>query len=214
VILRAIILFYFIYLGLILLDLDLDIFLKPILIPLLILFVLVQRPQQFLPLIVGALVFSTLGDVFLLSDAKLFFMLGLGSFFIAHILYCWIFSAALRREFAFKVNLWPLSIILTYLIVFLGYLWASLGELLIPVVAYAFIISTMLFLAWTWHLSAQKKSTFIILMGALLFVVSDSLLAISLFKSSFYMDHFWVMLTYLAAQFLLIHGLWRRYRLT
>ena len=212
--LRAIILFYFIYLGLILLDLDLDIFLKPILIPLLILFVLVQRPQQFLPLIVGALVFSTLGDVFLLSDAKLFFMLGLGSFFIAHILYCWIFSAALRREFAFKVNLWPLSIILTYLIVFLGYLWASLGELLIPVVAYAFIISTMLFLAWTWHLSAQKKSTFIILMGALLFVVSDSLLAISLFKSSFYMDHFWVMLTYLAAQFLLIHGLWRRYRLT
>jgi len=212
--LRAIILFYFIYLGLILLDLDLDIFLKPILIPLLILFVLVQRPQQFLPLIVGALVFSTLGDVFLLSDAELFFMLGLGSFFIAHILYCWIFSAALRREFAFKVNLWPLSIILTYLIVFLGYLWASLGELLIPVVAYAFIISTMLFLAWTWHLSAQKKSTFIILMGALLFVVSDSLLAISLFKSSFYMDHFWVMLTYLAAQFLLIHGLWRRYRLT
>ena len=212
--LRAIILFYFIYLGLILLDLDLDIFLKPILIPLLILFVLVQRPQQFLPLIVGALVFSTLGDVFLLSDAELFFMLGLGSFFIAHILYCWIFSAALRREFAFKVNLWPLSIILTYLIVFLGYLWASLGELLIPVVAYAFIISTMLFLAWTWHLSAQKKSTFIILMGALLFVVSDSLLAISLFKSSFYMDHFWVMLTYLAAQFLLIHGLWSRYRLT
>ena len=191
-----------------------DTFLKPLLIPLLILFILLDRPQQFLPLIVGALVFSTLGDVFLLSDAELFFMLGLGSFFIAHILYSWIFSAVLRREFAFKVNLWPLSIILTYLIVFLGYLWASLGELLIPVVAYAFIISTMLFLAWTWHLSAQKKSTFIILMGALLFVVSDSLLAISLFKSSFYMDHFWVMLTYLAAQFLLIHGLWSRYRLT
>lgn len=211
---RVILLFYSIYLVFIFLEWEVDIFLKPILIPLLILFVLVQRPQQFLSLIVGALVFSTLGDVFLLSDAELFFMLGLGSFFIAHILYSWIFSAALRREFAFKVNLWPLSIILTYLIVFLGYLWASLGELLIPVVAYAFIISTMLFLAWTWHLSAQKKSTFIILMGALLFVVSDSLLAISLFKSSFYMDHFWVMFTYLSAQSLLIYGLWRRYRLT
>jgi uncharacterized membrane protein YhhN len=203
-----------VYLVLLFLEWEVDTFLKPLLIPLLILFILLDRPQQFLPLIVGALVFSTLGDVFLLSDAELFFMLGLGSFFIAHILYSWIFSAVLRREFAFKVNLWPLSIILTYLIVFLGYLWASLGELLIPVVAYAFIISTMLFLAWTWHLSAQKKSTFIILMGALLFVVSDSLLAISLFKSSFYMDHFWVMLTYLAAQFLLIHGLWSRYRLT
>lgn len=211
---RVILLFYSTYLVFIFLEWEVDIFLKPILIPLLILFVLVQRPQQFLPLIFGALVFSTLGDVFLLSDVELFFMLGLGSFFIAHILYCWIFSAALRREFAFKVNLWPLSIILTYLIVFLGYLWASLGELLFPVVAYALIISTMLFLAWSWYLSARIKSTLIIFIGAILFILSDSLLAISLFKSSFYMDHFWVMFTYLSAQSLLIYGLWRRYRLT
>ena len=162
----------------------------------------------------GTLVFSSLGDVFLLSDAELFFMLGLGSLFIAHILYCWIFTSAIRREFTFKVNLWVLVVILTYLVVFLGYLWSSLGDLLIPVVAYALIISTMLFLAWSWYLSTRIKSTLIIFIGAILFVLSDSLLAISLFRSSFYMDHFWVMFTYLSAQSLLIYGLWRRYRLT
>lgn len=206
--------FYLIYLVLVSLGWDVDTFLKPILIPLLIMFVLVQRQRLFMPLVIGALVFSSLGDVFLLSDAELFFMLGLGSFFIAHILYCWIFTSAIRREFTFKVNLWVLVVILTYLVVFLGYLWSSLGDLLIPVVAYALIISTMLFLAWSWHLSARINSTLIVFVGAILFVVSDSLLAISLFKAPFFMDHFWVMFTYLSAQLLLIHGLMSRYRLT
>ena len=210
----GIIVFYAIYLLLLFVGLIIDPFLKPILIPLLLVYLLLNKTDRFLKLIIGALLFSTFGDVFLLFKDDLFFILGLGSFFVAHILYIIVFVKGIKSEYRLTINPVLLLSISTYLFLFLWYLVPHLGEMLIPVISYAVIISVMLYLAVFWLIHSPTKPNLCIAIGALLFVVSDSVLAISLFKSAFSFDHFWVMLTYLSAQFLLIDGLIKRLRRT
>ena len=76
----------------------------------------------------------------------------------------------------------------------------------IPVLAYALVISVMLWMALQ-LLRGTSSFRWYIVLGALFFVVSDSLLSIQLFYSSFELAHFYVMLTYLLAQFLLVFGI-------
>jgi len=60
----------------------------------------------------------------------------------------------------------------------------------------------------------DAKSGYIsVLIGALLFVISDSFLAIDKFVGHFYLASIVIMMSYLLAQFLIIYGLLRRYSL-
>jgi uncharacterized membrane protein YhhN len=56
-----------------------------------------------------------------------------------------------------------------------------LGELKIPVSVYAVTISVMLALAFKVYFSSKSQARYLVLLGAVLFVVSDSLLAINKF---------------------------------
>ena len=70
-----------------------------------------------------------------------------------------------------------------------------------PVVAYISVI-TLMGLTAVWL--AQTK---LIVTGALLFVISDAILAQSVFKTPLPLSTFWVMTTYYAAQYCLTMGL-------
>jgi uncharacterized membrane protein YhhN len=181
--------------------------LKPYLIPLLaFVFIKSEKFAQKKTLLV-ALFFSWLGDVLLLfvSINSLFFILGLIAFLLAHNTYIYLFLKIKDNKTSIFNRY--LILILIYLFGFLYLLWNSLREMKIPVMIYALVISAMLFIVIQLHLSAKQKGTKIMVWGAIFFVLSDSILAVNKFHSPIYLSSFWIMSTYLTAQFLLVYGI-------
>jgi uncharacterized membrane protein YhhN len=167
---------------------------------LLIYYILKVPPQN--KLYILALIAALAGDLFLAIQRGDYFELGLGSFLVMQILYILIFKRAYRKPTGTKLFL-SLGILLFY-VTFLIVTWGNLGELQIPVLIYAFALLSMLFVA----LNIETGPFFNYLgWGALLFVISDLLLAINKFMTPIPKEHFWVMITYGAAQFLICIGL-------
>ena len=202
-----IILLFIGYLGLVFFEHeDIASFIKPILVPVLLYSFYASVKEKGNYKIIGALVLSTLGDILLIFDGRPFFILGLLSFLLAHVLYVLIFRS---RVGTFKLDFYTVLcslFILSYYFFFMKFLWSHLGAMRIPVLAYALVISVMLWMALQ-LLRGTSSFRWYIVLGALFFVVSDSLLSIQLFYSSFELAHFYVMLTYLLAQFLLVYGI-------
>lgn len=160
--------------------------------------------------IFAALIFSLIGDTFLMfqqRDANNF-TYGLAAFLIAHVFYILYFRGLRKINQAeptpAKKVLAGLSI--AYAVILLAILFPKLGSMTIPVIIYGAVISAMLvscFFAF-----ANWKSRFAIFstLGAVLFVVSDSLLAFNKFHTPFSNAGFLVMLTYGFAQFFLVWG--------
>jgi len=185
---------------------DIASFIKPILVPVLLLSFYTSVKNKGNYKIIGALVFSTMGDILLIFEGRPFFILGLLSFLLAHVLFVLIFRS---RAGTIKLDFYTVVcslFILSYYFFFMKFLWPHLGAMRIPVLAYAFVISGMLWMALQLLRSTSSLRWHIVL-GALFFVVSDSLLSIQLFYSSFELAHFYVMLTYLLAQLLLVYGI-------
>lgn len=150
-----------------------------------------------------ALTFSWVGDIMLLFVFKdpLFFIGGLVSFLIAHVLYILLFLKELNKTTGkFRAKQPGLLLIVLFIIAFYAFLNPFLGDLKIPVLVYAMVISFMLYVAYLLHFQWPKPSSLLLLTGALAFVISDSLLATNKFYASFPNAGFLVMLTYLYAQ--------------
>ena len=75
---------------------------------------------------------------------------------------------------------------------------------MIPISAYATAIMWMGITAA--ERQANQKSYRFILIGATLFIISDSLIAINKFAFSIPLSGLWVMATYIAAQYLIVEG--------
>ena len=180
---------------------------KPVLMPALMayFFFSVTKQDKVAFYVVMALFFSWLGDVFLMFQEiySIYFIIGLASFLIAHVLYVVIFRRTndnfKPRAFTFATGF--LLIIYGILLVFL--LWPGLGEMKIPVVLYTGVILAMALSA----LFRQAEGSSLVLVGAILFVSSDSLLALNKFSESFTGARFWIMATYILAQFLITAGM-------
>jgi uncharacterized membrane protein YhhN len=162
-----------------------------------------------------ALLFSWLGDVFLLLQSldELFFMVGLGSFLVAHIFYIRCYqqfqaedtSRALTGVQRFRFSI-PIILAGTGLITVL---YPHLGALKIPVIVYALVLMLMALNALFRFGRTNSSSFTAVFLGAILFMISDSLIAINKFLTPVSEGGFWIMLTYIAAQFLLVTGLLR-----
>ena len=75
-----------------------------------------------------------------------------------------------------------------------------------PVRIYGIVISFMFMLAMHIMLGKNKKAALWMMTGALLFVMSDSVLAINKFYQSFELSRMIIMLTYGLAQLFIIVG--------
>lgn len=149
----------------------------------------------------AGLVFSLAGDIFLLLR-KRFFIAGLFSFLIAHILYIIGFNFG-----TLKLNGWGLIpllfvvglVILTYPRI-VGGVRRRLEHrrLWLPVVLYMVTITIMLFSAMmTWFRDQwTSESALLVSFGALLFTISDTLLATGRFLRPVPYGNFLVMFTY------------------
>jgi uncharacterized membrane protein YhhN len=156
-------------------------------------------------LILAAIIFSCLGDTILLFENM--FVFGLGSFLIAHVCYIsafiqdnrgWIFTKKDRWFWVIPVGL--------YGIVFMSYLFPHLGAMTIPVSVYSIAILTMFLTVINRWKSVSYDSFWWVLIGAIFFCLSDSLLAINLFAQPIPMGNILVITTYAIGQFMMILG--------
>ncbi len=159
--------------------------------------------------VVPALVFSLIGDSLLLfqKDNSLFFLGGLGVFLLAHLVYSFLnFNLVNDDQRKIKLYWQDLPIIALGFIVFL-LIKEGVGNLQIPVLCYIVVISIMGISARQRWKRADRQSFWLIMSGALSFMLSDSLLAINKFTQPIDNSGFWIMLTYILAQFLIVRGL-------
>jgi uncharacterized membrane protein YhhN len=186
---------------------------KPLLMPALALFFYYEtknsesnRPKN---RVYWALLFAWLGDVFLMFTGRnpIFFMIGLGSFLVMQILYVVIFKPFTLQNLKSKIGI-ALAILITGLVLLI-YLWPNLGGLTVPVVLYFVAILAMVLSALSYWSRNSKAE--IIFWGALLFMISDSFIAINKFHGPLPFSGFLVMTTYILAQWLIISGLSRRW---
>jgi uncharacterized membrane protein YhhN len=187
-------------------------FTKPLLMPLLALgYALETKPLGRLSsLVLAALFFSWLGDVLLMLEGRnsMFFILGLLGFLTAHALYIAYFSRIPASEGGSFVRKRPVMLlaVLAYVVELLYVLWPSLNGMKIPVLVYGIVIGTMLCFALWQYGKIHPQAAGLLIIGALLFVASDSLLAINKFKSPIPFGGIWVMSTYVLAQFCIVKG--------
>ncbi|HQV56298.1 MAG: lysoplasmalogenase [Chitinophagaceae bacterium] len=157
--------------------------------------------------IVFALIFSWIGDVLLMFQDKkdIFFLLGLSSFLLAHIFYIIYFHKARLRDNV-KSNPWLLVIVVVYYAALISFLSPYLGDMKLPVRIYGIVISFMFMLALHMFFIKNKSAGKWMMIGALLFVLSDSLLAIDRFYQTFEFAGILIILTYALAQFFIVKG--------
>ena len=148
--------------------------------------------------IVLGLVFSLAGDIFLMLPQDRF-IAGLVSFLGAHLCYI----AAFAGEGGFRLHLISLLPFLLYAALLVGYLWPHLGRLRGPVVVYAQAILLMGWQGVARWLELSSGPALLAALGAILFLISDSALAINRFARPFAQAQAVVLGTYFLAQWLI-----------
>jgi uncharacterized membrane protein YhhN len=178
--------------------------LKPIPVALLALLVVLE-PAPVSPayrtLVLAALAFSMAGDVWLLAPER-FFRAGLASFLVAHLFYI----AAFVAPGDTSPGGWLLAV--PFLVVGAGmltYLWPHLGGDRFPVVVYVAVLGVM---GWqaarrAGLLTTPAPSGDLALAGAVVFMLSDGILAVDRFAWRFAAAEGAIMTTYYAAQTLI-----------
>lgn len=189
---------------------------KPLLIPILIVF-LHQKTKKDTPSLTSlyiALLFSAIGDDLLLftSINDSFFLFGLLSFLVTQVFYCFIFY----KMISWKMNKGIFFIVVffysLYLLGLLSLVYPTLGDLKVPVLIYAFVITIMGVLGTITGIQYKNK---FILFGAFIFIVSDSFIALNKFYFNLsYAELLQVIImsTYVLAQPFLVIGVIRNKR--
>lgn len=166
-------------------------------IPMILIFILaamqkVPHINKYQLLIIVGLIFCMIGDYTLQ-----WFIVGLTSFLIGHIFYIFAFTSTNER----KVPTWTKFALSAYGVIMgtwiAGTVFTS-GETVLAVAVLAYI-AVIFMMGWT---SIRTGSTFA-LIGALLFISSDSYLAINKFVTPLPYAHEVIMLTYYSAQLLI-----------
>lgn len=164
---------------------------KPLLMPLLAGYAAARRGPR---LLVAALLFGWGGDMLLLPDADAAFLIGMASFAAGHVCYLWHFG---RARGSLPAGLAYAAVLAG----FIALLWPGLpAEMRIPMAGYSLLLTAMAYRAGTLGRYAAA--------GGALFLLSDALIATGIADwPQLPAPDFWVMLTYIAAQFLLTAGI-------
>ncbi|WP_199550398.1 lysoplasmalogenase [Streptomyces sp. N35] len=167
---------------------------KPLLLPLLAAYAVVRGAPR---LLIAALFSGWCGDVLLMFDADAAFLAGMGGFAVGHVCYLVLFAryGTPRARTGPLTGAYGLVLVLT-----LALMWGDLpGDLRVPVAAYSLLLTAM-------ALRAARLGP-VAGIGGALFLLSDTLIATGLADwPQLPRPDFWIMLTYAAAQALLVRG--------
>ncbi|MEL6863004.1 MAG: lysoplasmalogenase [Bacteroidota bacterium] len=153
-----------------------------------------------------ALVFCLAGDVFLLKESQ--FIYGLGAFLVAHLLFSYSFISlgGFRKEIAPFLLLLAIGAGVYFLI------QPGLGALAPAVLVY---IAAIVFMGWqglSLYLWKPTKTFMLVGMAVLLFIFSDSIIAINKFRFPFALSGVLILATYWCSIALLANSTCRRDR--
>ena len=153
-------------------------------------------------LYLAALFFCFLGDVFLIFNTELNFILGLVSFLIAHILFIVIVFKLLKKSTSIQkiISLIPFGIFFAGLMYMLK---DNLGEMLLPVIVYGLTISAFGAVALLNYVAEKSAINLVLVGGALFFILSDGTIAIGKFLQYEAYFPLLIMATYILAQYLI-----------
>ncbi|MEV2254973.1 lysoplasmalogenase [Streptomyces sp. NPDC050147] len=167
---------------------------KPLLMPLLAAYVVTVNGPR---LLTAALLFGWGGDTLLLFDTDPAFLAGMGSFAAGHVCYLVLFK---RHGTPRARGAWLVAAYAAALIVTVALLWPDLPpDMRGPVAGYSLLLTAMALAATSLGLTAAA--------GGALFLLSDTLIATGVAEwPQAPRSDFWIMLTYIAAQFLLVRG--------
>jgi len=160
-------------------------------------------------LVTFALGCSLIGDIALMFQQKdtLFFMIGLGFFLLAHVGYAFInYNLVNDSQRKIKLMWQDIPIIIAGFGVFL-LIKDGIDDLRIPVLCYIVVISFMTITARQRYNRSDNQSFWLIMSGALFFLLSDTLLAMNKFLEPIENERIWIMATYIIAQFLIVKGI-------
>ena len=155
---------------------------------------------------------SWVGDIALMIDERypILFVVGLGAFLVAHLGYAAAFMRNVKDSKS-SLNI-PKSVLMALPFIaitgcFFYYMKDGLpADLFVPVLAYTIVISIMGITAASRHKHVDSKSFNWILIGAILFILSDMVIAINKFVIDFEYDAILNMALYLTGQFMITVG--------
>lgn len=188
---------------------------KPMFMVVLMVFHFKAIPQKFglfSKLIQFGLFFSWIGDIALMFDEKveILFVVGLAAFLIAHLGYAAAFLNSIKRSNKPIKGLKALGFAGPFA-VFTGAFFFFIKEglpqeLFVPVLAYTVVISLMGITAAWRHGHVNARTFNWILIGAILFILSDCVIAVNKFVVDFDYDAILNMTLYLSGQFMITVG--------
>ncbi|MCB9179274.1 MAG: lysoplasmalogenase [Flavobacteriales bacterium] len=168
--------------------------------------------DRFTLLVQAGLFFSWIGDIALMFQQvdEFNFLIGLAAFLLAQICYAMAFAQN-AIDVGNVEGIW-VSILLAVGIAAYGFFFSIDlvkyldSALLVPVIGYVVAITAMGIAAGFRFRRTFPRSFWMVMIGALLFIASDSILARNRFVRPVAMADLWTMLTYASAQWLIAAG--------
>lgn len=199
-----------IYLMIMLLMPSAEAWIKPMLMPALILFYFLEAESvdRFL---LRALIACWAGDVLLMleNQSPVFFLSGLVVFLIGHVMYILSMRRMIRTDIQ-HVRPEQTLLIMTLVTGVASIVWIlvkdNAGDLLYPITVYVVVVISMFFHALRRRSRTTRESFLFMVFGALAFFVSDSILALNRYYEKIPFAGPVIMVTYLLAQYFLVAG--------
>ena len=173
--------------------------------------------KKVIRLAVFAFVFSWFGDILLMFGERdfIYFIIGLVSFLIAQIFYIFLFLRTInlsgKKPFLKKKPYFLIAYIAFGLIIYIV-LYNHLDEVLkVAVFVYMVALLSMSSMALNRFGNGHPISFSYIFIGSILFVLSDSMIAINKFLVPIPYEGIFIMTTYISAQYLIMKGLLKQY---
>ncbi|MBA7572617.1 hypothetical protein ES708_14400 [subsurface metagenome] len=182
---------------------------KPLLMPLLACFYIFDNTSLNVWVILG-IAGGFLGDVFLMipdpKKTKKFFKIGLISFLLGHLFY--IIALIIMTDFS-NYQWWSILLSIPYIVIgaiVYPRLIKHTGKMKIPVTIYLIVIILMgVCTTFLWG-GAEPIGVILLMLGALVFIISDTINAFNKFAKEIPYERLYTMTTYLLGQFLLVLG--------
>lgn len=175
-------------------------------------FLIFNNKKEFTLPVLIAFFFSWVGDNFLMFSGKneLFFYAGVGGFFLAQLTYIYIFARYSEKggKGYLQKNMVIGLLFAAYVAGIYYLLYPGLEGIMKPIILlYALSLMGMSMMALNRNGRVNHLSFILVFMGSLLFLISDSMIALNKFYIEFSLAGFWIMVSYIAAQYLIMRGL-------
>lgn len=180
-----------------------EVALKGMIIPILIFYYIFSVRRNFDIPVLAALFLSWAGDVAI----DFSFIPGLAFFLLSQIMYITAFTRIPGKSVVLFNKLYLFIPLVLFGFVLVAVQYKNLNEMRVPVIIYALVILTMVAAAINRMDRVNRLSYIAVLSGAILFVISDSLISINKFYAPFRYSGIAIMSTYIIAQYLIIYGI-------